>query len=168
MSPSAGRPLTGPYSSENCMCRIGKRSAKSRRKTAASGAVAPAFTTRRPVCTRPSKPQKVTPSTRSPESGPRQPASHSWAPITAARSGAEGRGGLRVFHDARPDLVVLDVSVPGFGGWEVLARMRDMSDAPVMMLTALGAELERVRGLKGGADDYIAKPFGRQELLARV
>jgi DNA-binding response OmpR family regulator len=83
-------------------------------------------------------------------------------------SAADGRGGLRVFHDARPDLVVLDVSMPGFDGWEVLARIRDMSDAPVMMLTALGAELERVRGLKGGADDYIAKPFGRQELLARV
>jgi DNA-binding response OmpR family regulator len=81
---------------------------------------------------------------------------------------ADGRGGLRLFHDLRPDLVVLDVSMPGFDGWEVLARIRDMSDAPVMMLTARGDELERVRGLKGGADDYVAKPFGRQELLARI
>lgn len=83
-------------------------------------------------------------------------------------SAADGRSGLRLFHDVRPNLVVLDVAMPGLDGWHVLERIRDISDAPVLMLTAHGAELERVRGLKSGADDYVAKPFGRQELLARI
>src|SRR2546421_328030 len=61
-----------------------------------------------------------------------------------------------------------DVRVPGLDGWQTLERIRDLSDVPVMMLTARGAELERVRGLQAGADDYIVKPFGRQELVARV
>src|SRR3954466_9545164 len=90
------------------------------------------------------------------------------------RGGAEvkeaknGRDGLREFHAWRPDLVVLDVSMPELDGWNVLERIRDMSDVPVLMLTARGDELERVRGLKAGADDYVVKPFGRQELVARV
>ncbi len=79
-----------------------------------------------------------------------------------------GRAGLREFHAHRPDLVILDVQMPGLDGWDVLDRIRDLSDAPVIMLTALGQELDRVRGLQGGADDYVVKPFGRQELLARV
>src|SRR5205814_1556960 len=53
-------------------------------------------------------------------------------------------------------------------GWKVLERIRDMSDVPVLMLTARGDELERVRGLQAGADDYLVKPFGKQELVARV
>jgi DNA-binding response OmpR family regulator len=84
------------------------------------------------------------------------------------RSAADGKSGLRLFHEMRPDLVVLDVTMPGLDGWQVLERIRDVSEAPVLMLTAHGAELERVRGLKAGADDYVEKPFGRQELLARV
>jgi DNA-binding response OmpR family regulator len=90
------------------------------------------------------------------------------------RSGAEireapnGREGLREFHAWRPDLVVLDVSMPELDGWNVLERIRDMSDVPVLMLTARGDELERVRGLQAGADDYVVKPFGKQELVARV
>jgi DNA-binding response OmpR family regulator len=84
------------------------------------------------------------------------------------RSAADGKSGLRLFHEMRPDLVVLDVAMPGLDGWQVLERIRDVSEAPVLMLTAHGAELERVRGLKAGADDYVEKPFGRQELLARV
>jgi DNA-binding response OmpR family regulator len=79
-----------------------------------------------------------------------------------------GRGGLRAFHASPPDLVVLDVSMPELDGWQVLERIRDLSDVPVLMLTARGDELERVRGLQAGADDYVVKPFGRQELLARV
>jgi DNA-binding response OmpR family regulator len=67
-----------------------------------------------------------------------------------------------------PDLVVLDVAMPELDGWQTLERIRDLSDVPVLMLTARGDELERVRGLKAGADDYVVKPFGRQELLARV
>jgi DNA-binding response OmpR family regulator len=90
------------------------------------------------------------------------------------RTGAEvkeagnGRDGLREFHAFRPDLVVLDVSMPEMDGWNVLERIRDMSEVPVLMLTARGDELERVRGLQAGADDYVVKPFGKQELVARV
>ena len=79
-----------------------------------------------------------------------------------------GRVGLRAFHQTPADLVVLDVSMPELDGWQTLERIRDLSDVPVMMLTAQGAELERVRGLQAGADDYLVKPFGRQELVARV
>jgi DNA-binding response OmpR family regulator len=81
---------------------------------------------------------------------------------------ADGRAGLRAFHQTPADLIVLDVSMPELDGWQTLERIRDLSDVPVIMLTARGAELERVRGLQGGADDYMVKPFGRQELIARV
>jgi DNA-binding response OmpR family regulator len=79
-----------------------------------------------------------------------------------------GRDGLREFHSWRPDLVVLDILMPELDGWSVLERIRDMSAVPVLMLTARGDELERVRGLQAGADDYVVKPFGKQELVARV
>jgi DNA-binding response OmpR family regulator len=79
-----------------------------------------------------------------------------------------GRSALRSLHASPPDLVLLDVSMPELDGWQTLERIRDLSDVPVLMLTARGHELERVRGLKAGADDYVVKPFGRQELLARV
>jgi DNA-binding response OmpR family regulator len=81
---------------------------------------------------------------------------------------SDGRAGLRAFHQTPVDLVLLDVSMPELDGWQTLERIRDLSDVPVMMLTARGAELERVRGLQAGADDYMVKPFGRQELVARV
>jgi DNA-binding response OmpR family regulator len=81
---------------------------------------------------------------------------------------SDGRAGLRALHQSSPDLVLLDVSMPELDGWQTLERIRDLSDVPVMMLTARGAELERVRGLQAGADDYLVKPFGRQELVARV
>jgi len=84
------------------------------------------------------------------------------------RDAPNGREGLREFHSWRPDLVVLDVSMPELDGWNVLERIRDMSDVPVLMLTARGDELERVRGLQAGADDYVVKPFGKQEIVARV
>ena len=80
----------------------------------------------------------------------------------------DGRAGLRALHKTPPDLVVLDVSMPDLDGWQTLERIRDLSDVPVLMLTARGDELERVRGLQAGADDYVVKPFGRQELVARV
>jgi DNA-binding response OmpR family regulator len=82
--------------------------------------------------------------------------------------GANGREGLRALYSASPDLVLLDVSMPELDGWQTLERIRDVSDVPVVMLTARAGELEKVRGLKAGADDYVTKPFGRQELLARV
>jgi DNA-binding response OmpR family regulator len=81
---------------------------------------------------------------------------------------SNGREALRRLHQARPELVVLDVTMPDLDGWQTLERIRDLSDVPVLMLTARAAELDKVRGLKAGADDYVTKPFGRQELLARV
>jgi DNA-binding response OmpR family regulator len=80
----------------------------------------------------------------------------------------DGNEGLRMFYERQPDLVILDVAMPGMEGWEVLERIRELSDVPVMMLTARAEELDKVRGLRAGADDYVTKPFGRQELLARV
>ena len=80
----------------------------------------------------------------------------------------EGRDGVRQFHQSHPDIVILDVGLPDLDGWQVLERIRDMSDVPVLMLTALGTERDKVRGLNAGADDYLTKPFSRVELLARL
>ena len=80
----------------------------------------------------------------------------------------EGRDGVRQFHQSHPDIVILDVGLPDLDGWQVLERIRDMSDVPVLMLTALGTERDKVRGLNSGADDYLTKPFSRSELLARL
>jgi len=80
----------------------------------------------------------------------------------------DGRTALRRLYEAPPSLVVLDVTMPEMDGYQTLERIRDLSDVPVIMLTARTQELERVRGLASGADDYVPKPFGRQELLARV
>jgi DNA-binding response OmpR family regulator len=80
----------------------------------------------------------------------------------------DGQDALRVFFEERPDLVVLDVAMPGLDGWQTLERIRELSDVPVVMLTARATEVEKTRGLRSGADDYVTKPFGRQELLARV
>jgi len=83
-------------------------------------------------------------------------------------SSADGKQGLRAFHLTRPDLVVLDIGLPTLDGWAVLERIRDLSDVPVLILTAHGNEADKVRGLHGGADDYLTKPFGNRELAARV
>jgi DNA-binding response OmpR family regulator len=84
------------------------------------------------------------------------------------REAIDGRAGLRELYEASPDLVILDVEMPELDGWATLERIRDLSDVPVLMLTARETELERVRGLREGADDYVVKPFGHQELAARV
>jgi DNA-binding response OmpR family regulator len=81
---------------------------------------------------------------------------------------ANGRAALRAFHKGNHDLVVLDVTMPDLDGWEVLDRIRDLSEVPVLMLTARDSESDRVRGLRAGADDYVAKPFDRDELMARI
>ncbi len=81
---------------------------------------------------------------------------------------AEGREGLRVFHSERPDIVILDVGLPEMDGWTVLERIRELSEVPVLMLTSRGQEADKVRGLRGGADDYLTKPFGNAEFVARV
>ena len=80
----------------------------------------------------------------------------------------DGRTALRRLYERPPALVILDVTMPEMDGYQTLERIRDLSDVPVIMLTARTQELEKVRGLSAGADDYVAKPFGRQELLARV
>jgi DNA-binding response OmpR family regulator len=85
--------------------------------------------------------------------------------VTEAANGLEA---LRRVQASTPDLVVLDVTMPELDGWQTLERIRDLCEVPVLMLTARAGELDKVRGLKGGADDYVTKPFGRQELLARV
>jgi DNA-binding response OmpR family regulator len=81
---------------------------------------------------------------------------------------ADGRDGLRAFFDHRPDLVVLDLGLPELDGWGVLDRIRDLSGTPVLVLTAEGEQVQKVRGLDAGADDYVTKPFGREELIARI
>jgi DNA-binding response OmpR family regulator len=80
----------------------------------------------------------------------------------------DGRTALRTLFTTPPALVILDVTMPDMDGYQTLERIRDLSEVPVLMLTARTQELEKVRGLSAGADDYVAKPFGRQELLARV
>jgi DNA-binding response OmpR family regulator len=80
----------------------------------------------------------------------------------------DGRQALQEFYAGRPDLVILDVGMPGLDGWATLERIRELSDVPVVMLTARSEELEKTRGLRAGADDYVTKPFGRQEFLARI
>lgn len=81
---------------------------------------------------------------------------------------SDGREALKLLFESRPDCVVLDIGLPELDGWKVLARIRDMSDVPVLMLTARHDEADKVRGLEGGADDYMTKPFGNPELVARV
>jgi DNA-binding response OmpR family regulator len=80
----------------------------------------------------------------------------------------DGRAALRAFHASPTDVVVLDLSMPELDGFETLDRLRDLSDVPVILLTARSGEIEKVRGFRAGADDYVVKPFGRQELLARI
>ena len=84
------------------------------------------------------------------------------------RGASDGSEGLKAFFESRPDLAILDVRMPGLNGWELLERIREMSDTPVIMLTLVEEESEAVRGLQGGADDYVRKPFGVAELVARV
>ncbi|MDA0264415.1 MAG: response regulator transcription factor [Chloroflexi bacterium] len=81
---------------------------------------------------------------------------------------SDGKDGLRHFYGDRPDLVVLDIAMPVMDGWQVLERLREVSDVPVLILTAAMQERDKLRGLRSGADDYITKPFSGEELLARV
>ncbi|RSM63611.1 DNA-binding response regulator [Amycolatopsis sp. WAC 01376] len=80
----------------------------------------------------------------------------------------DGTEGLRLFSATGPDLVVLDVMMPGLNGLEVCRRLRQVSQVPVVMLTALGEEENRIAGLQLGADDYVTKPFSPKELALRV
>jgi DNA-binding response OmpR family regulator len=82
---------------------------------------------------------------------------------------ADGRSGLRAAREHTPDAVVLDVMLPGMSGWEVCRELRDTHPLlPIVMLSALGDENDRVAGLQLGADDYVTKPFSPRELVLRV
>ncbi len=80
----------------------------------------------------------------------------------------DGAAALEVVSRENPDLVVLDVIMPGMDGFEVLKRLRSLSSRPVILLTARGSDADKVRGLDLGADDYLTKPFSPDELSARV
>jgi two-component system KDP operon response regulator KdpE len=80
----------------------------------------------------------------------------------------DGQKGLRAFFDQKPDLVILDVTMPLKDGWETLQRIREMSQIPVVMLTARSDESEVLRGFSLGADDYVSKPFSFAQLGARI
>ena len=80
----------------------------------------------------------------------------------------DGEQALDLASNFEPDLILLDVRLPDYSGYEVCRKIREYSIVPIIMLTALAEERDKVRGLDAGADDYITKPFGAQELLARV
>jgi DNA-binding response OmpR family regulator len=83
-------------------------------------------------------------------------------------STGDGQAALELTARERPDLVLLDLGLPGLDGLEVCRRIREFSTVPIVMLTARAAESDKVAGLDAGADDYLTKPFGPPELLARV
>ena len=86
--------------------------------------------------------------------------------VTVAES---GEAALRALDGAPPDLVMLDLMLPGIDGYEVLTRLRSRGiDAPVLLLSARAEEIDKVRGFRAGADDYVTKPFGVMELLLRI
>ena len=79
-----------------------------------------------------------------------------------------GQAAVDIVSKNRPDLVLLDVMMPGISGFEACERIREFSSVPIIMVTAKGEEQDRVKGLDVGADDYIVKPYAATELLARV
>jgi DNA-binding response OmpR family regulator len=79
-----------------------------------------------------------------------------------------GNGGLALAREKKPDVVVLDVMLPQMDGWDVCRALRQDSTVPILMLTALGDEVDRILGLELGADDYLTKPFSTRELIARL
>jgi len=90
-----------------------------------------------------------------------------WAQCEVLRA-SDGEEGLKRFFEEEPDMMVLDVAMPRLSGLDVLRRVRQVSNIPIILLTVRGDELDKVRGLELGADDYITKPFSHLELLARV
>ncbi len=90
-----------------------------------------------------------------------------WGDMQVVSAG-DGESGLDTFFKSSPDLTLLDVNMPRMSGWEMLRRLRELSDAPVIMLTARGEEMDKVKGLELGPDDYLTKPFSHLELFARI
>ena len=87
-----------------------------------------------------------------------------WMPVVAG----DGVEALRRFESDPPAAVLLDLSLPGLDGWAVLEALRSRSDVPIVVVTARGAEADKLRGLRAGADDYVTKPLSFPELMARV
>jgi len=87
-----------------------------------------------------------------------------YQPLTAS----DGPKGLNLAVEIQPDLVVLDVMMPGMDGWEVCRRLRKKSNVPIIMLTAKDEEIDKLHGFRLGVDDYVTKPFSFAELTARV
>jgi DNA-binding response OmpR family regulator len=85
--------------------------------------------------------------------------------VVAAGSGPEA---LRLFYSERPEAVLLDLMMPGMDGWEVCARLRELSDAPILLVTARTSQEDKLRGFRLGIDDYLSKPFSLAELAARL
>jgi len=86
----------------------------------------------------------------------------------AVLTAADGREALALARESQPDLILLDLMLPGVDGLEVCRELRKTRDVPIIMVTALGEEIDRVVGLELGADDYVTKPFSVRELLARI
>jgi DNA-binding response OmpR family regulator len=89
-------------------------------------------------------------------------------PGAAVLSATEGEKGLEVLENDAPDIIILDLGLPDIDGYDVLRQVRRFSDVPIIILTVRGEEMDKVKGLELGADDYIVKPFAPAELLARV
>jgi DNA-binding response OmpR family regulator len=81
---------------------------------------------------------------------------------------ADGQSALKLFHKEVPDVIILDLMLPGIDGMELCWRIRAFSKVPILMLTAKDQPIDKVWGLEAGADDYITKPFNTRELLARI
>lgn len=81
---------------------------------------------------------------------------------------ASGADALRLFYAERPDAVLLDLMMPGMDGWEVCARLRELSDVPILLITARTAQEDKLRGFRLGIDDYLIKPFSLAEMAARL
>jgi len=80
----------------------------------------------------------------------------------------DSEGGVKTFYQEHPNLVVVDIDLPAREGWDALATVRSLSDVPVLILSSIDEEMERVKAFRSGADDYLCKPFGRREILARI
>ncbi len=86
----------------------------------------------------------------------------------SVRAAENGKLGLRAMYERQPDIVLLDVTMPDKDGWETLRRIREISNLPVIMLTARGDEADILQGFSLGADDYVTKPFSFAQLSARI
>src|SRR5512138_3866848 len=84
------------------------------------------------------------------------------------RTVENGKLGLRAMYERQPDIILLDITMPEKDGWETLKRIREISNLPVIMLTARGDETDILRGFSLGADDYVTKPFSFAQLSARI